>query len=425
MTTKNTTDFSAFIEDTDTINHPLAPIQEANTKNPQKEARSIHTKKGSPEECPKCKGSDYHKNGKIKVSKRQRNRCNNCSTSFSLSANTVNTDRLFDAIYDEQHKDQPYMLNTKYRKVRASKIDKRYTRFFDGRLKEMDFENRYSREEIIEKAFNETNLYMDKLEVRLLSKQKDTFAFFLNYPQSDIAYSTEYEHYKLVRNHDINNYSQTTFPLFFCVCGSSNIGRYGSNNNGHSRLKCKLCGNIFVIKLKNIITEDYFIRTFIDMFNNAVPNYLLVDELAEQMYHDFFHTKFYTYFESMLNGFNLITHRTRYYIVKLFINMQHIRYGLHMDKHANRYRKSRAKVKVSNIKYFSITKDLSFLENDSEAIDYILKNHKGFESLVPELFDENELLKIAVEDILAIDSKRIFEQLGVQTPKSTKSILSI
>ena len=90
MKTKNTTDFSAYLKDNETINHPIVPTEELNKEKPQNQGRSIHTETDFPLECPKCNLSDYKKNGKIKGSNRQRYKCNNCSKGFSLSAKVVN-----------------------------------------------------------------------------------------------------------------------------------------------------------------------------------------------------------------------------------------------------------------------------------------------------------------------------------------------
>jgi len=403
--TKNDTDFSQYLHETELSTSTIVPIQGLNQGKHQKVDDSIHTETHLILKCPQCDLSDYKKNGKIKGSNRQRYKCNHCSKSFSLSAEVVNIELLFQHVYDAQHAEQPYMLKTKYRKENTSKQDKKYMRFFNRRLQELEFENRHTYKETIELAFKETNLYFDKQEAELLSKQKDTFFFFLNYPQADIAYDSEFQHFRLVRNHDINNYQQDhNSPLFYCNCGSTNLRRYGTNNNGRSRLRCRECKSIFVIRLKNLIPKDYFISTFIDMFNQAIPHYLLVDELAEQMYHDFFNTQFYNYFEELLYHTNLITHMVKYYIMKLFILMQHMRYNYHMLKHANRYSQCNTRT-ITNLKYFSITKDLSFLKYDGSTIEQVLKSHKECEAMVPELFDEDLLLSQAVEN--SIDRAKV------------------
>ena len=180
LKTRNLTDFSIYHKDNEVLKHAVVPMLGVLLTKPQKGGRCIHEATDFELRCPKCKLSNYNKDGKIEGSDRQRYKCNHCHKTFSLSAKVVNIKNLFETLYDKQHEEQPYMLSSKYRKVLASKEDARYTKFFDGRLKELDFENRYKQTEKIEMAFKDTNLYMDKLEVSLLSKQKDTFFFFLN-----------------------------------------------------------------------------------------------------------------------------------------------------------------------------------------------------------------------------------------------------
>ena len=44
MKTKNTTDLSAFYEDTEIINHPIVPTEELNKEKPQNQGE-VHTQK--------------------------------------------------------------------------------------------------------------------------------------------------------------------------------------------------------------------------------------------------------------------------------------------------------------------------------------------------------------------------------------------
>ena len=68
-----------------------------------------------------------------------------------------------------------------------------------------------------------------------------------------------------------------------------------------------------------------------------------------------------------------------------------------MTKYANRHLSYKNK-KVSNVRYFSLNEDLSFLEKDADAIDKVLGMHAEYKFLVPELFNQTQLLADAVQD---------------------------
>ena len=433
MKTENRIKFTTLLEDIEVETYPLAPIVGTEEKKAQKQGGCIRTETKIQLFCPKCKSDKFRKSGTIKGSNRQRYRCKECDKSFSLSGKVVDVELLFELYYDEQHKDQKYMLNTRYRKERSSKTDSRYMTFFDGRLKELDLEGRHTLDEAIRKAFKDTNVYIDNLEQSLLSKQHDSFDFFLNYKHSDISYHTKHEHYMLVRKHDIDTYAgqNPLFPLFFCECGSIDLKRHGANNNGRSRLKCQICKNIFLINLQSVIHKSYFEMTFRELFCRVIPNFPLLDELMTQMYHDFYHTKFYTYFENLVAKLDFITHRTKFYVVQLFFHMQLYRYVTPPRYTRKIISKSDMKIMMDSaaksgdmhslvpihdiltlekderdftiqIKDFSEVRDLEFLKTDGANIDDILSSSQIFEASVPKLFDNELLLELAFHDSLYV-----------------------
>ncbi len=431
MKTENRIKFTTLLQDIEVETHPLAPIVGIVEEKAQKQGKCIHTEDKIYFFCPKCKSDKFRKAGTIKGSNRQRYRCEKCDKSFSLSTKVIDVELLFELYYDEQHQDQEYMLSTRYRKERESKTDSRYKTFFDGRLKQLDFEGKHDVDELIKIAFRDTNVYMDNLEQRVLAGQQDSFSFFLNHEYSDEGYYTKHEHYMLVRKHDIDNYAQQNhlYPLFFCECGSVDLRRHGSNNNGRRRLKCQICKKIFLIGLQNIMHKSYFETMFKELFTKIVPKFPLLEELIEQMYDDLYHTKFYTYFENLVYNLDLITYRTKLYIVMLFVNMQYYRYAIHTFYPKRRIARDSFREGMKNfeqsgdvgfmkripdlfeertddmdlateMKVFSSIDNLDFLKSDSENIDSVLSSSEMYESNVPWLFDNEYLVKEAVKDTI-------------------------
>ncbi|MEA3228785.1 MAG: hypothetical protein U9P38_06920, partial [Campylobacterota bacterium] len=427
LNTQNSIDLTDYLPDTEIVNTQLELYKGPDEEKVHNLRGSIHTEPFALF-CPQCKSSRFRKKGKVQGSKRQRYRCSECNRSFSASTDSLNTDLLFASLFETtyaiEHKEQSHMLNTLDRKRHSQQNDPRYMKYFEGRFTELEIEDRAEKSlaDIIKTAFRDTNLYVDKLEQELLNKQHDSFTFFLNYAGRDIAYYTEHEHFMLVRRYNIDNFSQqySMHPLFFCECGSVDIRRHGHNNNGRARLRCQTCDKIFVIRLSNIVHKSYFEMIFKQLFSMKVPNFPLYDELEKQMYHDFYNTKFYDYFEDLVYNLELITHDTRLYIVMLFVNMQFSRYAFHKYYKYDTMNKDELFARMlafpetrdtallseidslldrdnnksveEDLDEFARVKNLNFLQSDKRHIDDILSKSKMYESLVPKLFDNEYLL---------------------------------
>ena len=379
--------------------------------NAQKQEWCIHKEKVINIFCPSCKSKRFRTNGIIVGSKRKRYLCLACSKSFSLSSKCIEVKQLFEDNYDVLHKEETYMKNKK-QMLSTKYQETKYRNFFNGRLIQLDFENRQDRDVTIKQAFYDTNNYIIKEIEKMLKKQKDSFAFLLNIAWRDISYMTEHAHYLLVFRHDINNYSSQIpeLPIIFCKCGSIDLKRSGISSNSRRRLKCKLCNTIFVIRVQNIVIESYFLMTFKQLFINSFPNFELIDELMVLMLYDFYYSDFTKYLNKIVSNLDIITYHIKDLIIQLFFIMQIKRLakyieGLLLEESLINNPMDNKLLMLNNllsievcIEDFMLIKSLDFLKNDTLAVKEIISNSKQYEMKIPLLFDSEALLEKAVED---------------------------
>ena len=272
--------------------------------------------------CPGCKLSHYIKKGK-KNNGAQRFRCKECNTDFSLLLKSVNAHLMFKTYYEKQNKGNPSMLNTISRKIRACLKDERYRMCFNQLLCECELKGETA-EKCIALAFKESNKMIDRLEWRWLQRQTDSWYFFLNFNHTDITYLTLDLNQKLVRNHNIELHFQQDLanPLLYCAkCCGSNIVRHGFNHVPHRQIRCINCDTVSVIRVKNVITTELF-RIMISNYLTSTKHHSgSIQDTLNDMQHEFYNTSLYDYFQTVVNRMMIITHESKNYILKLFIDI--------------------------------------------------------------------------------------------------------
>jgi len=319
--------------------------------------------------CPNCKQSHYIKKGK-KKNGTQRFKCKECGKIFSLLLKAIDAQLMFKTYYEEQNQGNPSMLNTVSRKIRACIEDERYRMCFNQLLSEYELKGEPA-ERCIALAFNESNKMIDRLEWRWLQKQKDNWYFFLNFNHSDITYLTLYLNQKLVRNHNIELHFQQDLakPLLYCAeCSSSNIVRHGFNHVPHRQIRCINCDTVSVIRVKNVISEDLF-RIMIRNYLTGTKYHIgSIQDTLNDMQHEFYHTSLYEYFQTVVNRMMIITHKSKNYILTLFLDIY----------------KQRMKLKEQ---YSHISTTGPFAREVLDKFIQLESNPRTFESNYPGLFD--------------------------------------
>ena len=401
MKPKIMTDFSTLIPNNDVKNNLGTPIyRDTYTKHSNLD-RSIHTEGNAVFICPSCKSNDFVKNGKIYRSQRKQYRCS-CGKKFSLSIKCVDIKLLINSTSFH-----PYDLA-------QFKAKKKYMKRFDTYLIEATYTSDGDIPKVIEIAFKKIMKYIHRCEEKRLSKEADSFLFLSTSNNEDILYHTRFQHLILTKNFGIDFFSSQPqkYPLILCQCGSPGISRYGFNNNGKRRLRCYECGKTFVIKLKNILPKSLFNIYCRQRLLVFLPRYKLIDKLIELLYNDFYHSEFFNYFEELVSRIELITHRTAYLIIELFIimNMKRFLYVMSIEYNMRDLPpvvKSLDEVdigmsfysqpSVTNIEYIEKYTNLDILKNNEKHIKYVLKFSEYILSKYPFILDTDWLLKDAVE----------------------------
>lgn len=290
--------------------------------------------------CPNCKQSHYIKKGKNKNGT-QRFKCKECSKHFSLLLKAIDIELMFNTYYEVQNKDNPSMLNTILRKIHACVEDQKYRICFNQLLCEYELKG-YLPKECISHAFKESNQMIDRLEWKWLQRQVDNWYFFLNYNNTDISYLTLHLNQKLVRNYNITLPSQQdpALPLIYCAkCGSSNIIKDGFNHTPRRRIRCINCNITSIVRLENIITREYFKKSFTNYLKRSYNCLLVIDNIFNDMHHQFYDTPLYDYFQTVVDRTMLITHDTKRHILRLFLHIydEQVVLKAHFSNHFDSY----------------------------------------------------------------------------------------
>lgn len=279
--------------------------------------------------CPNCKKSHYIKKGK-KQNGAQRFKCKECGKYFSLLLKSVNVQLMFKTYYEEQNKGNPSMLNTISRKIHACLKDERYRMCFNQLLSEYELKGE-APERCIALAFNGSNRMIDRREWGWLQRQVDNWHFFLNFNDTDVSYLTLDLNQKLVRNHNITLSSQQdpAQPLLYCAeCTSSNIVRHGFNHTPRRQIRCLNCDTVSIIRVENIITFDYFRETFKHYLKKSYNCPFVIDNIFNDMHHEFYDTKLHDYFQTVVDRTMIITQETKQHMFKLFLQIYDERVAL-------------------------------------------------------------------------------------------------
>ncbi len=275
--------------------------------------------------CPACHSKGVKRNGKSRRFGKYRYQCNSCSKHFVININAIDIERLFTDTYDIRYAEKPYMLNTKYRKVRAFTDNKEVRKEFNKIIAEYNTDKGFSDDERDEYAFYAACELADRIDAQEIEKHLDSWYYLLNQYDMDVTYHTKHNNWILARQHDIklSRRQNIKSPLLHCAsCGSSDISTDGFNNNARRRIRCNTCSKKSLIRVNNIVKESdayAFFRNYLQEFTRKDN---LIEEITEKMVANFRLISISKHFDTLLAGQKIITHQTKKEILQASIGVQ-------------------------------------------------------------------------------------------------------
>ncbi len=299
----------------------------------QQEQGGAYTSKGifkisTYRRCPECLSKQAKRNGKEVTYKKQRYLCLQCNKSFVIDYRSVDIEKLFSDTYDIYFKDKPYMLSTKYRKIKAFQENRDVQKLFNEIVAETTSDKSFSDDERDKFAFRSACKLADAMDWEEIDEFQDSWHYFLNQYDTDVTYILRHYNITLVRKHDFKLSKQQNLkkPLLHCSkCGSSSLSTHGFNNNARRRIRCHNCKKISIVRVKSLITEDEFLSFLHAYFHERTEDQDLIEELTKKLKSDYSKISISRHFESLLAEQKIITHQLKKDIFYAFIAVEYLR----------------------------------------------------------------------------------------------------
>ncbi len=277
--------------------------------------------------CPKCHSRDAIGHGKSRKYGKHRYKCKECGITFSITIDSIDTEKLFADVYDMAFKDQPHMLNIKYRIRRMFESNKKVRKFF-SEIITYNINKDSSDDERDRYTFLRACKLADTLDQQEIDRYLDSWYYLANYNNGDVTYKLRYYNTILVRHFDLklSKIQEIPKPLLHCsTCGSDDLRTYGFNNNGRRRIQCLKCKRISVIWIKNLITQEEFELMLQAYFKDQIDSEKVIQELTERLKDDYSKISVSRHFEALLAEQVVITHQLKQDLFNAFIATEYLR----------------------------------------------------------------------------------------------------